>query len=194
MVGEKFFASYVDAMSSPVAFEALCRRFEIKWAILPYAADAGLVAALAKSPSWSLVYRDHLAVILVHGESPGEPIDPEGDLPAAQPIESLPGLGNAPRRGKIARWLRGAIEDQPFPVGHFNRGVFHYSVGDGSGALAHWAEAIRESDGRYGEIYRNVGYVLAAAGRTELARRCFEIALADSPGDPGAVDAMARMQ
>lgn len=186
VIGERFFEYYRQALASPAALEAAVARYGVGWLIFPYKINDGLLRRLSADHRWHLVYFDHLAVIFVKD---GEPTveDPglrrEPPRAGALDLDSLPGLGNRPRRGGLARWLGGLVRRQEFPEETESRGLFHYFRGDPAQAAAWFAEAIGRSDGAYYETYNNLGSALYKLGRHADAARCYAVVLQDAPGN-----------
>jgi tetratricopeptide (TPR) repeat protein len=187
VMGEAFFEEYRRALDSPAGLEAAVRRYGVGWVVFPYRLRPDMLAGLTRHPDWRLVYVDHLAAIFVRGGQNAERFVHEsvrlverGALPAVDPA-SLPGLGGPPRPGSMARWLSGLVRRQEFPVESFNRGVFHFHRASPARAAAAFAEAIRQSDGRYYETYHNLGSALAATGRLAEARDCYRVYLRELP-------------
>lgn len=187
VAGERFYLEYNQALSSPEALEACVSRYGIGWIVFPYATNPKLLGRLSGDPRWRLAYFDAVAAIFVRSGPGAEAwVDPSVAAPspgkiAAGDLAALPGLGPLARRGRGARILAGLLRRERFPSDDFNRGLFHYYRGEMERAGTHFAAAIAASDGRYYEIYNNLGSVLYRLRRYDEAARCYEIVLAEAP-------------
>jgi tetratricopeptide (TPR) repeat protein len=187
VMGEAFYEEYRRALDSPAGLEDAVRRYGVGWIIFPYQLRPDLLGGLSRRRAWRLVYVDHLAVIFVRAGAGTEALVDESvrrvERPADPAVEiaSLPGLGGAERPGRVAVWLSGLVRHQAYPVDAFNRGVFHSYRGAPARAAAAFAEAIRDSGGRYYRMYNNLGAALFATGRLREARACYRIYLDSLP-------------
>jgi tetratricopeptide (TPR) repeat protein len=66
-----------------------------------------------------------------------------------------------------------------FPSADHYLGLFHLYRGELAPAAARMAAAIRACDGRYYELYANLGAVLFRMKRWSDAKRCYELVLAE---------------
>jgi tetratricopeptide (TPR) repeat protein len=96
-------------------------------------------------------------------------------------VARLSGLQGEPRRGPLARWLRGLVRRERFPTEPFYLGLFHYWRGETEAAASKFAEAIRASDGAYFEVYQNLGSALYRLGRYAEAGACYRVVLEEVP-------------
>lgn len=181
VVGEEFFAVYREALSSPAALARTVAVHDVTWIVFPYRLRADLNRGLARHPGWRLVHVDGLAAIYARAdrveagwidEGARRALEAAPDLPRA---DDLPGLGGGPR----ARWT--PFRRARYPDEAFNLGIFHYQREEPVRAAAAFARAIRESGGRFGEMYANLGAALALAGRRDDALRCLELGLSELP-------------
>jgi hypothetical protein len=181
VIGERFYEEYRRVLDSRAAREEAASRYDIGWIVFPYRVEPGLLAALSRDEGWRLAYVDAVAAIFVRANAVGElQVAPGardvlgGVAPRIDP-GALPGLGRA---GPPARsWLAGLARRQVYPLEAFNRGVLHAQRGEPEPALGWFAAAIRDSDGRYAEIYARLGSALVALGRLDQARSAYDRAL-----------------
>jgi hypothetical protein len=183
--GADFFRHYQEAMGSPESRERSVEEYDIGWTIFPYDARPDLLTALSGDPRWILVYVDHQVAIFVRTErSDPSLVDDSVRLAHAPPrpldLHSVPGLGVA-RRGRLSRWAQGIVGRQRYPLEQYRLGVFHYLRGDWPRFAAHMAQALRESGGAHAELYQNLGAALEVMGDPREARRCYAIALDETP-------------
>jgi len=201
VVGERFFEEYRAALASQDGLEACVSRYGIRWLVFPYATSPDLLGRMSRDPRWILAYRDHLAAAFVRaGAGSAPPIERElardlrpGGGPPAIPTGELPGMGQAPRTGRVALWVRGLGHRESFPSDEFNRGLFHIFRGELGLAEAYFASALRKSGGAYYEIYGNLGAVLFRQRRYTEARRCYEVVLSERPHDRTALERVAAI-
>ena len=202
VVGEAFYGEYRRALSSQDALEACVQRWGIGWTIFPYATFPQLLGRLSKDPRWRLAYVDGVAALFVReGAGAARCVDPAWsarELPAALELERLPGFGAGPPRPKrFVRWAEGCFRRQRFPERDHVLGLFHLYRGELDESAARFAAAIRASEGRYFELYSNLGAVLFRKEQWEEAARCYRLVLAERPDDALALrrlDEIARQR
>ena len=185
VMGEAFYEEYRRALDSPAGLEAAVRRYDIEWIVFPYRLRPDLLNGLSRAAGWRAVYVDHLAAVFVRRDvavAADESVHRMQRTERPQvDIASLPGLGGPARPGSWSGWLAGFFEPQEYPSAPFNRGILHFHREEPLKAAQAFAEAIRLSEGRYYEIYNNLGAALYAAGRLPEARECFLVYLAELP-------------
>jgi tetratricopeptide (TPR) repeat protein len=186
VVGEQFFQEYLRTLASAEALEAAVERYRIDWIIFPYRLRPDLLRTLSVDRRWRLAYVDHLATVFVRAA--GQPVVPDetarlAEHPTDGPLDigGLPGLGGPERPRSVRRWVSGLHRRPTSPTLAANLGIFHFFRGEASPAAARFAEAIRESDGAFSEIYENLGAALHALGRRTEAAACYRIALSGLP-------------
>jgi tetratricopeptide (TPR) repeat protein len=197
VVGEAFYSYYQRVLTSEADLEACVAKYGIEWIVFPYATNPKLLARLSKDPRWRLAYVDAVAAIFVReGPRASALIDPALSVPgpAFSPApDALPGLGGAPRRGALARWIDGLLHRQRFPWENFYRGLFHYYRGEMDPAQARFAAGIMEAGGSYYELYNNLGSVLYQKRRLKEAGDCYRVVLRDDPGNRLAAERLAAI-
>jgi tetratricopeptide (TPR) repeat protein len=185
VMGEALYAEYRRALDSPAGLERAVQAYDVRWIVFPHRLRPDLATGLSRSSAWRLVYADAVAVVFARPDAPVEPDETARRIEraAAPPVDlsALPGLGARPRPSPLARWLSGLTRVQRYPAEAFGRGVLHFQRGEALPAAAAFAEAIRESDGRFHEIYNNLGAALFAAGRWAEAGACYRLYLDDLP-------------
>jgi tetratricopeptide (TPR) repeat protein len=189
VVGEEFFLEYRRALDSQEALEACVARWGIRWMIFPYATFPRLLGRMSGDPRWTLVHADPVGVVFVRKPSgAAPPLDHELArvlAPDAQRLEDLPGFPDGPPRpSHFQRWIEGFHSRQRFPAREHHLALFHLYRGENDRAIARIAAAIRASDGRYLELYNNLGAALFRAQRWPEAERSYRIVLSEQPGDP----------
>jgi hypothetical protein len=182
VVGESFYAYYLNALHAESGLEECVARYHIGWIVFPYLQEMDLLRRLSKDPRWTLTHVDPLAAVFVR-RSGDAPAPTELIPPPDVRLESLPGLGGTPRPGRWARWLRGFVAMEEFPFAAFQRGLFHTIRGEKELAAGWLAEAVRESNGAYYEIYLNLAQVLERMGQKNLAQEAYRVVLQDDPQD-----------
>jgi hypothetical protein len=180
VIGETFFEEYKRTFTTAEGFATAVLRHDVRWVAFPYRDKPGMVQILAEA-GWRPVHVDGYAAVFVRPDQEA-PVDPRvlvSSFPGVD-VRRLPGFGED-RLSGAPRWLDGFIRRQVYPVEAYSLGVFHYLLGSWRGLGAYSAQAIQDSQGRYGEIYSNLGSALQSAGRLPEARRSFEIALSETP-------------
>jgi tetratricopeptide (TPR) repeat protein len=76
------------------------------------------------------------------------------------------------------------LHREEYPTVDNARGLFHVFHRDLEAARAHFVRALLASEGRYYELYVNLGAVLLHLGDLETARRCYLVVLQDDPENP----------
>jgi hypothetical protein len=194
VMGEEFYNEYRNILASSDAMERCVAHYEIGWIIFPYSFNPKLLGRLSRDARWDLTYADHLAAIFVRADSVGIPLvarslpGPPGAMP---PVDSLPGIGEMPRRTGSRHWLAGLVRRETFPSEDYNLGLFHLYRGEFAPAASRFTLAILESEGAYYETYNNLGAVLFRMGRHSEARACYEIVLQE---DPDNLNARKRLE
>ncbi len=189
VVGEEFYGRYRQALSSQEELEACVARWGIRWMLFPYANFPRLLGRMSADPRWVLVHADPVGAIFVRA-GPAAPrlVDPELArvlAPGPPVLEALPGFPGGPARpGRVARWTAGLLERQRFPAREHYLGLFHLYRGEHQASAARFAGAIRESEGRYYELYSNLGAALYRLQRWEEAALCYRAVLEERPEDP----------
>jgi tetratricopeptide (TPR) repeat protein len=77
--------------------------------------------------------------------------------------------------------LSGFVTHQEFPFEAYQRGLFHTIRREMEPAAGWLAEAVRQSNGAYYEIYLSLGQVLDQLGERDLARQAFARVLEEDP-------------
>jgi len=175
VMGEEFFERYRKALSTPDDLRRTVSRNDVGWIIFPYRLRPDLLQSMSGSGRWRLVYVDHLAVIFVPSNravEAGESVDRllKADPPGLD-FDQLPGIeGQA-----SGRWWEGFYRRRQYPLEPVGAGIFHYQRRSPLRASGWFAHAIRKSEGRYYELYNNLGASLEGAGRGKQALRCYRI-------------------
>ncbi len=188
VVGEEFFRRYRVAFSSNAEFAAEVQRVDARWVIAPYATFPKLLEMLTKDPRWTLAHADRVAAVFVRSDADAARfVDkklPTRDAFPAIDLATLPGFPRGRSRPTaIARFASGFVAQQDYPSEDHFLSLFHLYRGELELAAARCAQAIERSDGRYVEIYRNLGAVLWRMQRLEETRACYRIVLEENPDD-----------
>lgn len=173
VMGEAFFERYRTVLSSPGELQQAVRRHDVGWVIFPYRLRPDLLAWISSSSDWRLIYVDHLAAIFVPAEREVEEHASVSRWVRTAPpeidFERLPGIDGG---GAGAGW-QDLFRRRDYPLESVSLGVFHYHRRSALRSAGWFSQAIRQSEGRYYEIFNNLGAALEAAGRKELADRCY---------------------
>jgi tetratricopeptide (TPR) repeat protein len=188
VMGEEFYAEYLTA-SRANGLLALLERYDAQVAVFPYSGSPSWLDQLRAAPRWRMVYVDAQSAVYLRDD-----VGP--DLPAvAFPAQTPGGLAiplddatreallYAPREPGWQTWLSGFWQPQTFPDEPFHIGLLHFYLNRPEAAEAYLLEALRDSRGRYYEIYNNLGAVYYRLERTREAIYCYEIVVAEQPGN-----------
>ncbi|HET9869411.1 MAG TPA: tetratricopeptide repeat protein, partial [bacterium] len=85
------------------------------------------------------------------------------------------------QRYPLADWMDGFGVHQDYPMPLMRLGTFAYENGQFQVARDFFLKALKDSGGRYYEIYYNLGAAYGRLGRPDLARLCYEKALELKP-------------
>jgi len=180
VVGESFYRYYLNAFHSGAALEACVGEHHVGFIVFPYLEEMELLRRLSEDPRWTLAHVDPVGVVFARTAK--NPIAP-ATLQTAPAVDlgMLPGLGEHPRPNGFQRWLSGFAKTQEFPFDAYQRGLFHIMRREMVPAAGWLAEAIRQSNGAYYEIYLSLAQVLDQLGQRDLARRAFRLVLDQDP-------------
>jgi tetratricopeptide (TPR) repeat protein len=77
--------------------------------------------------------------------------------------------------------LEGFFQKQGFPTIPMQTGIFYYYIDDLDRAEAFLLEALKQSEGRYFEVYNNLGAVYYKKKMMPEASLCYRIVLEENP-------------
>ena len=77
--------------------------------------------------------------------------------------------------------LEGFFQKQGFPTIPMQTGIFYYYIDDLDRAEAFLLEALKQSEGRYFEVYNNLGAVYYKKKMMPEASLCYRIVLKENP-------------
>ncbi len=183
VMGEEFFAGYRRILAVRPELERTVARYDIGWTVFPYKIAPRMLRERSTDPAWRLAHVDSLSVVFVRaGPSAAALVDATVlGRPEALEFESLPGLGGPARVSRWKWWTGGLIARREFPTEAFHLGLFHLYRGAHEPAAAYVGPALRESDGRFLEIYNNLGATLFRMNRLAQAQACYEVVLEEDP-------------
>ncbi len=183
VMGEEFFAGYRRTLTVRPELERAVARYGIGWTVFPYKIAPRMLRERSADPAWRLAHVDPLSVVFVRaGPSAAALVDATvSHRPEALEFESLPGLGGPARVSRWSWWLGGLGGRREFPTEAFQLGLFHLFRGAHEPAAAYFGQALRQSDGRFLEIYNNLGATLFRMNRLAQAQACYEVVLEEDP-------------
>lgn len=188
VMGESFYEEYLAAGENQELL-ALLDRHQADVVIFPYLVANSWLQQIKTAPQWRLVYTDaQAAIYLRNGTNADIPAQPFPEAtPAGRPIpvpgEMRQAVLRAPRSRGLGPWLAGFWQPQSFPQEALNRGILYYYLDQRGAAEAFYLDAMQESQGRYFEVYSNLGAVYMKEGRYDEAAFCYQTVLADRPGN-----------
>ncbi len=189
VMGEEFYREYQTAYQKDQLLPLL-QKYDVEVAIFPYQAAVSWLQQLRAAPQWRLVYYDHLSVIYVRTDvypdlaEAAFPTSSPNGFPVPVPAGLRDKLLYAPRAGGPGAWLEGFWQTPPLPRETINSGIFYFYLDKWDIAEAYLLDALQTSQGRYIEVYLNLGSVYYNAKRNDLAAFAYQTALAEQPDIP----------
>jgi tetratricopeptide (TPR) repeat protein len=184
VMGEEFYHKYL-AGSEKKQLLSLLNSYRANVVIFPYLVANSWLQQLKSAPQWQLAYFDHLSAIYVRkGTNPvvtavDWPTSTPRGLPIPLPAEQRTAILNMDRVKGMHRWLEGFTQQQRFPQEITNLGIFYYYMDILEAAEATLLDAVQASQGRYYEIYNNLGAVYFKKQRYMEAALCYQTVLED---------------
>ncbi len=154
---------------------------------------------LATTSEWRLVYLDgFFAIYLRDGYATWMPqletvtLLREHGVPVPT-SDAAAFLKQASRPPPLVAWLEGFYQPQIYPEGLLNMAAFNFNAGNSKAAECLLLEALRRAQGRYFEIYHNLGLMYFKNGRYAEATLCMQRVLEDEPDNKVALQVLARI-
>ncbi len=196
VMGEEFFAGYRRILAVRPELERTVARYGIGWTVFPYKIAPRMLRERSDDPAWRLAHVDSLSAVFVReGPAAASLVDETvSRRPSVLEFDALPGLGGPPRVSRWRWWLGGLAVRREFPTDAFQLGLFHLYRGAYDSAAAYFGEAVRRSDGRFLEVYNNLGATLFRMNRWAQARACYRVVLDEDPHHPIARRRMGEIE
>ncbi|MGH7739563.1 MAG: tetratricopeptide repeat protein [bacterium] len=186
VMGASFYTEYLHSYE-PGGLKPLLQKYGIQLVLLDHMMDMPWVAQLQTLPDWRLIYFDDLSAIYARkGYAPQfAALNFRAALPAwgmatEPPDTILTNLRNV-NRFPLADWMNGFGLIQNYPMPLMRVGTFAYENGQFEVARDFFLKALAQSQGKYYEIYYNLGAAYTRLGRSDLARLCYQKTLELDP-------------
>jgi len=197
VVGEEFYNRYQQIFSSEEGLERLVEEYNIRWIILPYAADPLLLTRLSGDSRWRLSYVDALAAAFVReGPSAQRWVDRasvDRKPPSAAEAGGLPGLGGPERTPPLRRWLAGLVAQPKYPEESYYLGMFHLLRNENADAEAWFRSALATGGEGYYEAYQDLGTAFLQQKKYDEAIACYDVVLQEDPQNLIALENLASL-
>ena len=184
VMGEKFYKEYLTAERD---ITGLLKKYPSDVVIFPFLVQRSWLQQLHRMSGWRLVYSDHASAVffrqgvLTHVRKIEFPDKTPGGIEIPVLGETRADLLHIPRRIAWAQGLKGFFQKQEFPAIPMQTGIFYYYIDDLDRAEAFLLEALRQSEGRYFEVYNNLGAVYYKKKMMPEASLCYRIVLEENP-------------
>ena len=184
VMGEKFYKEYLTGERD---LAGLLKKYPSDVVIFPFLVQRSWLQQLRRMPQWRLVYSDHTSAVFLRqgafanmGKKEFPNMTPGGiEIPVSR--ETRAAILHIPRRRAWEQGLAGFFRKQEFPTIPMQTGIFYYYIDDLDRAEAFLLEALRQSRGRYFEVYNNLGAVYYKKKMMPEASLCYRIVLEENP-------------
>ena len=186
VMGPDFYTEFLNSYQ-PGGLKPLLDKYGVQLILLDHMADIPWVAQLRTLPDWRLIYFDDLSALYARKDYAPQfaALDFRSALAAwnmgVEPSDSVLTDLQDKRRFPLADWMDGfgVFEDYPMPL--MRVGTFAYENGQFQVARDFFLKALQESQGRYYEIYYNLGGAYGRLNRPDMARLCYAKVLELNP-------------
>ena len=186
VAGEGLFTRYRDSFR-PGVLGSLLSDYGIEMVLADHMMDTPWTVQLMGMPGWRLLYFDAGSALYARKDyrpdlpsTSWESLLAQWGLQAPPPDSVLTDLAARPS-SPLYDWLSGFWARQDYPMPLFRLGAFAYENGRFEEARAFFLEMLRRTQGRYFEVYYNLGAAYERLGRTDLSQLCYQRALALNP-------------
>ncbi len=199
VMGASFYAEFLKSYQ-PGGLKPLLDQYGVQLILLDHMADIPWVAQLRTMGDWRLIYFDDLSAIYAReGYAPQfAALDFRSALSAwnmnEEPADSVLTNLKDVRRFPLADWMDGfgLFENYPMPL--MRVGTFAYENGQFQVARDFFLKALEASQGRYYEIYYNLGGAYGRLNRPDLAQLCYQKVLELNPSSAWAKEKLGLPQ
>jgi hypothetical protein len=179
VMGEPFYAEYLRSYQAG-GLAPLLQKYGVQLILLDHMMDIPWVAQLRALPNWRLIYFDDLSAIYARKDYAPQfvPIDFKTALAAwdmkEEPSDEILTNLRDSQRFALADWMDGLGTIQNYPMPLMRVGTFAYENGQFQIARDFFLKALDQSQGKYYEIYYNLGAAYARLNNTALAGLCYQ--------------------
>lgn len=186
VIGERLFQEYLTSFA-PGGLQRLADKVGAQLVVYDPQAHTAWTQQLKANRDWRLIHWTSSAAIWARAGY--APEIPALDLAAAvrrmdvalPTPEDVRRLIDPPLKPHWRCWLEGFVRRQEHPEWLSSMGIFAYQLDQFDAAQALYCEAIRRSRGCEYQFYFNLGSLYFRHQRWDLARRCYQQALAGDP-------------
>ncbi len=198
VMGEGLFAEYRDSFN-PGGLWRLVKQYGIQLVLYNHMAGISWTTQLQQMSGWRLIYYDDLAAIWA---APGyaaqfETVASRNSLAAwdlvPPPSDNLLLDFQKKRRNVLADWAEGFVFPQTYPMPLMRLGTFAYENEDYETAKDLFLGMLEKTQGRYYEVYFNLGAAYVRLGRPDLAEICYKKVLELEPDNPAALEKLKQL-
>jgi hypothetical protein len=186
VMGEDLFTEYRKSFY-PAQLEPLLTTRDVQMVLADHMMDTSWTSQLGTDPQWRLLYFDAASALYARKDyrpdlasTSWQALLNQWGLQASPPDSILTGLAGKPA-SPLADWFSGFVVAQDYPMPLFRLGAFAYENGQFDAARSFFLEMLRRTQGRYFEVYFNLGATYERLGRRDLALVCYQKALALNP-------------
>ena len=186
VMGEKFYKEYLTAERD---ITGLLKKYPSDVVVFPFLVQRSWLQQLRRMAEWRLVYFDHTSAVffrqgaLTHMRKIEFPDKTPGGIEIPVSREARAEILHIPRRIAWAQGWEGFIQKQEFPTIPMQTGIFYYYIDDLDRAEAFLLEALEQSQGRYYEVYNNLGAVYNKKKMMPESSLCYRIVLKHDPNN-----------
>lgn len=198
VMGEDLFAEYRDSFNQGGLWR-LVKKYGVQLVLYDHMAGIPWTTQLQQMPGWRLIYFDDLAALWA---APGYAVQ----FATVAPRNSLAAWGLAPpptdgllldfqkqRRNAFADWAEGFVRPQTYPMSLMRLGTFAYENGDYATARDLFLGMLEKTQGKYYEVYFNLGAAYLRLARPDLAEICYKKVLELEPDNPAALEKLKKL-
>ena len=198
VMGEDLFTEYRDSLK-PGGLDALLMKYPFDILVVNPTGAAQWLYSLHSRPDWRPVYLDEtVAIFLKKGYAPRVPeldgmkVLTEKGIRPMKPEEIL-WILQSPRPSVMKGFVEDFFHPSNYPQGLNEVGSYFWFGTQYDLAEAVFLEALRRTQGRFNEVYLNLGNVYFNAGDYEKARLCMSRVLEVDPGSRKAQFLLSRI-
>ncbi len=195
VMGDQLFGEYLVSQN-PGGLDPLANQYQADILFINPSLFTHWIADLPNNRNWRRVYLDGFtAIYLRRGYASWVPEQEdakfleEREVPA-DIFNQSPELLRLPGVTAWKSFFEGFYRSADIPTGIFWTGSFLLLEGHLKAGEAFLLEAIRRSEGRYGELYYSLGLLYNSTKRYDEARLCMKRVLEDNPSNPVALQVL----
>jgi tetratricopeptide (TPR) repeat protein len=179
VMGEPFYAEFIQSYR-PGGLAPLLERYGVQLVLLDHMMDIPWIAQLRALPNWRLIYFDDVSAVYARQDYAAEfiPVDFKNALPVwgmrEEPSDTILTDLKQSQRFALSDWMDGFGTFERYPMPLMRVGTFAYENGQFEVAKDFFLKALEQSQGKYYEIYYNLGAAYARLNNAALAGLCYQ--------------------